>query len=956
MPRRTPGPARGAATRPDVLSIRGARVHNLKNVSLEIPRNQLVVMTGLSGSGKSSLAFDTIYAEGQRRYVESLSAYARQFLERMEKPDLDSMEGIGPAMAIEQKTNTRNPRSTVATSTEIYDYLRLLYARIGSTICRGCGKTVIHDSAESVVSFLHDLSVKAGKSGGEEDLKVHIAFPVPVTGEGGFDEGVAFVKKEGFFRLLYDRELIDINAGGIPDGMSFDNTFVLVDRLRFQPSDQNPRLIDSLETAFSAGSGWAVVLAGEDNPPFRFNRQFACAECRITYPEPEPRLFSFNSPVGACPDCQGFGRAIGIDLDLVIPDRSKTLRQGVVQPWKTPKFSVVQEKLVAAAEKRGIRLDVPYGELKQEEVDFVLEGSGTFEGVYKFFKRIERKSYKIYYRVLLSRYRGYTQCGLCKGSRLRAEALDIRVGGRRISDVVAMTVTEALQFVTDLKLTAHDREVAKRILDELRRRLKYLDDVGIGYLTLERLSNTLSGGESQRINLATSLGSSLVGAFYVLDEPSIGLHPRDNEKLIGILKALRDIGNTVLVVEHDRDIIRAADYLVDLGPGAGEHGGEIVFAGTPDQLLLSRESLTGAYLSGEAEIPVPAERRNADGKALSIRNASVHNLKRVDVTIPLGVMVCVTGVSGSGKSTLVFDVLHRRLKGEAVAGTEAVTGADSVAAVESVDQSPIGRTPRSNPATYIGVFDLIRTLFSRTPASRIHGFKPGHFSFNVPGGRCEACEGDGVIKVEMQFMADLYLTCDSCKGSRYQKEVLDVQWNGASISDILGMPVAEAIGFFGSKAEGRRIALKLKVLDDVGLGYIRLGQSATSLSGGEAQRVKLAAHLGSSGSGATLFLFDEPTTGLHFDDIRKLLRCFNSLIDRGNSVVIIEHNLDVIKCADHVIDLGPEAGEGGGTVVAEGTPEEVALNRKSLTGKYLVPLLGIREEQGTRRKKRKVAP
>lgn len=950
MPRRTTQSSRRSAARSNVVSIRGARVHNLKNISLEIPRNQLVVVTGLSGSGKSSLAFDTIYAEGQRRYVESLSAYARQFLERMGKPDLDSMEGIGPAMAIEQKTNTRNPRSTVATSTEVYDYLRLLYARIGITICRNCGKPVMHDSAESVVAFLTDLYNRQRKSDEKEDLRIHIAFPVPVTGRGGFEEGVAFVKKEGFFRLLHNRELIDINSGELPDGMSFENTVVLVDRLRFRPSDQNPRIIDSLETAFSAGGGWAVLLAGEDDPPYRFNRQFACAECRITYPDPEPRLFSFNSPVGACPECQGFGRAIGVDLDLVIPDRSKTLRQGVVQPWKTPKFSTIQQKLMTAAANEGVRLDAPYHELRQEEIDFVLNGSGTFEGVYGFFKRIEKKSYKIYYRVLLSRYRGYTQCGLCKGSRLRTEALDIRVGGRRISDVVAMTVTEALRFVTELQLPAHDREVAKRILAELTRRLKYLDDVGIGYLTLDRLSNTLSGGESQRINLATSLGSSLVGAFYVLDEPSIGLHPRDNEKLIGILKALRDIGNTVLVVEHDRDIIRSADYVVDLGPGAGEHGGEIVFAGTSEQLLFSRESLTGSYLSGESSIPVPAERRPTDGKALSIRNASVHNLKSVDVRIPLGVMVCVTGVSGSGKSSLVYDVLHRRLKGDAAVGQEEVKGADSFASVESVDQSPIGRTPRSNPATYIGVFDHIRTLFSRTPASRIHGFKPGHFSFNVPGGRCEACEGDGVIKVEMQFMADLYLTCDSCKGSRYQKEVLDVLWNGASISDILRMPVAEAMGFFGSKADGRRIALKLKVLDDVGLGYIRLGQSATSLSGGEAQRVKLAAHLGASGSGPTLFLFDEPTTGLHFDDIRKLLRCFNSLIDRGNSVVIIEHNLDVIKCADHIIDLGPEAGEDGGTVVAQGTPEDIARNSKSITGRYLAPLLGIRQETKAKRK------
>jgi len=764
-------------TRPqaDRILIRGVRVHNLRNINLDLPRNRLIVVTGVSGSGKSSLAFDTIYAEGQRRYVESLSAYARQFLERMEKPDLDSIQGIGPAMAIEQKTNTRNPRSTVATSTEIYDYLRLLFARIGVTLCRKCGQRVTRDSAESILRFLEGLvtAQREGKNG--DGLKVMIAFPLPEHAGETVQDAIAFVRKEGFFRLLHAGEVVDTREGSLPDGLSRESTFVLLDRVVYRSGEDHARFVDSLETAFSSGSGMAILVFPDDGSVHRFNRQFACARCLITYEEPEPRLFSFNSPVGACPECQGFGRAMGIDMDLVVPDKSKTLRRGAIQPWTTPKFAENLRRLIHAGPKAGIRVDVPFADLTPEERASLMEGSAGFEGIRDFFRKVERKSYKIFYRVLLSRYRGYTTCSLCGGARVKQEALNVRVGGKRISDVVALTVREALQFFNGLDLTSSDRTIAQRILGELRRRLKYLDDVGIGYLSLDRLSSTLSGGESQRINLATSLGSSLVGAFYVLDEPSIGLHPRDGEKLIAILKALRDMGNTVLVVEHDREIMDASDFIVDLGPGAGELGGEVVFAGPADTIRASEKSLTGRYLSGRSRIPVPAQRRQGNGKRIVVNGASEHNLKNLTVPFPLGVMVCVTGVSGSGKSTLIYDVLYQglsRAMGD-FSGREplcaSIEGLEHIQAVESVDQSPIGRTPRSNPVTYIQVFDQIRTLFSKTQGSRIHGFKPGHFSFNVPGGRCEACEGDGVIKVERQFMADLYLTCDACKGMRFQR-------------------------------------------------------------------------------------------------------------------------------------------------------------------------------------------
>ncbi len=937
----------------DRLIIKGARVHNLKNISLELPRNALIVITGVSGSGKSSLAFDTIYAEGQRRYVESLSSYARQFLERMDKPDVDVIQGISPAMAIEQKTNTRNPRSTVGTSTEVYDYLRLLYARVGQTFCLTCGKRVERDSVDTARAALRAARTQRGGA----DLRMYVTFPLPIHPKETLGVAITNLKKEGFFRVVVGGEIFDLNTDTLPARTRAGDVDVLVDRLVFRDDETDNRLADSIETAFASGNGIAALLLLDPVERLNFNRNFACADCHITYEEPDPRLFSFNNPFGACPSCQGFGRAIGIDMDLVVPDKRKTLREGAIQPWSTPKFKEYLRSLLRAAPSTGIRVDVPWADLTDEEITIIREGKGEYEGIDGFFRMVEKKAYKIYYRVMLSRYRAYTTCPACGGARLRPEALSVRLAGKRIHDVVNMTVTDARAFLLALPLTPFEAGIAKRILDELHKRLAYLDDVGIGYLTLDRLSSTLSGGESQRINLATSLGSSLVGAVYVLDEPSIGLHPRDNDRLIGILQRLRAAGNTVIVVEHDLDMMRASDVIVDMGPRAGENGGEVVFNGTPAQILEDRSSLTGAYLSGRSAITVPSERRPVDGFAVTVKGAAEHNLKNIDVSIPLHALVCITGVSGSGKSTLVHEVLHKGLLralgqgGEKAGRHAAIEGVEHLSAIEMVDQSPIGRTPRSNPVTYIQTFDLIRTLFAGTAAARVHGFKPGAFSFNVPGGRCDACEGDGVVKVEMQFLADLYLPCDVCKGKRYKKEILDVRYKGKNIDDVLGMTVDEASQFFSSDAGGRKVAARLKVLRDVGLGYIRLGQPATSLSGGEAQRIKLAAHLASPPAEKhTLFLFDEPTTGLHIDDIVKLLQCFHALIDAGNSVVIIEHNLDVIKCADWVIDLGPEAGAGGGELVATGTPEQVARVARSHTGQHLARLPELAERRGRTKK------
>ena len=940
-PRRSakaPAPGNGVPdTRLKSIVIRGARVHNLKNVSLEFPRNKLVIITGVSGSGKSSLAFDTIYAEGQRRYVESLSSYARQFLERMDKPDVDLIQGISPSIAIEQKTSTRNPRSTVATTTEVYDYLRLLFGRIGQTYCRVCGNVVKRDTVSGAVDRLQREN---------DGTKLYVMFPMHDHPGRSLKEELEALKNRGFFRIIVHGELIDLNEAEYK-GKQKKDVQVLVDRLVVRKDEEMlKRLADSIEAAFVEGDGYALVHLLETKETLRFTQHFECPIDGIRYEDPEPRMFSFNNPVGACPKCQGFGRSMGIDMDLVVPDPFKTIRQGAIQPWNFPKWRGNLRDLLGIAHETGLPLDVPFKDLTTQQIDVVMNGHKKFDGIIKFFKFIERKSYKIHYRVFLSRYRGYTTCDECGGSRLRAEALNIRVSDKTIHDIVRMTIGEAVEFFHGIKLSKYDVEVARRILEEIRKRLKFLNDVGIGYLTLDRLTMTLSGGESQRINLATSLGSSLVGSLYVLDEPSIGLHPRDNSRLIAILQSLRDVGNSVLVVEHDEEMMRAADIVIDMGPRAGEKGGEVVFCGTMEGLLQHPTSLTARYLSGSLTIPLPKKRRKEGEQSILIKGAAEHNLRNIDVRFPLGLFVCVTGVSGSGKSTLVHEILSaglQKLKGGfdgSVGKHAAIQGGENVSHVEMVDQSPIGRSPRSNPITYLKIFDLIRDLLAGTQAARMRGFKPGYFSFNVPGGRCEVCEGDGYQKIEMQFLADLYLLCEGCKGKRFKQEVLEVRYHGSNVDDILAMTVTEAIDFFSHHPDGRRIAKKLSVLNEVGLGYLRLGQPATTLSGGEAQRIKLAHHLtGSEGDGHTLFLFDEPTTGLHFDDIAKLLRCFDALVNAGNSVVVIEHNMDVVKCADFIIDLGPEAGEGGGRIVATGTPEEVARSAKSHTGRYLKKVL-----------------
>jgi len=931
------------------IRIRGARVHNLKNISLELPRNKLIVVTGVSGSGKSSLAFDTIYAEGQRRYVESLSAYARQFLERMEKPDLDFVDGISPAVAIEQKTSTRNPRSTVGTTTEIYDYVRLLFGRIGKIYCHNCERLVIRDTIPVIFEELRKE---------EHGTRFYILFRPHKEKEMPFSEALQLLQEDGFTRFYIDGEVKDIQELD-PKKLKDDNPpLVLVDRLIWRGEESEGRIADSIEVAYNHGDASAIIHFVEDGRQLHFSQRFECSYCTIPYDEPEPRLFSFNNPFGACPECQGFGRAMGIDMDKVVPDKEKTLRNGAIHPWTFPKFRENLRSLLRVADDAGIPVDVPFKDLTDEQIERLQTGYRRFDGLNGFFKKLEKKTYKIHYRVLLSRYRGYTRCPGCGGARLRKEARIVRIGtkedgtDRTIADIVRMSIAQALEYFNNVKLAEYEQGVAYRILDEIRRRLGYLNEVGIGYLTLDRLSNTLSGGESQRINLATALGSSLVGSLYVLDEPSIGLHPRDNEKLIGILKRLRDTGNTVLVVEHDEAMIRAADHIVDMGPRAGEEGGEVVYSG-PSNLLLKNNisSLTAAYLSGKKNIPVPepAKRRGYASKELVITGAREHNLKNITVRIPLHRFVCVTGVSGSGKSTLVHNIVYaglRKMKGEfngEVGAHTTIQGDEFIDHIELVDQSPIGRTPRSNAVTYVKAFDVIRDLFASTHQSRVRGYKPGHFSFNVPGGRCEECEGDGYIKIEMQFLPDIYLTCESCGGKRYKKEVLGIKWQGFTIDDVLSMTVRDALEEFRKHKTSQKVVKKLQVLDDVGLGYLRLGQPATTLSGGEAQRVKLAAHLMErEKSENTLFILDEPTTGLHFDDIAKLLNCFEQLIAAGHSILVIEHNMEVIKSADYIIDLGPEGGDAGGSIVAEGTPEDIAQVEESETGKILKHYLKLK--------------
>jgi excinuclease ABC subunit A len=963
----------------EAIVVRGARVHNLKNIDFEIPHNRLTVVTGVSGSGKSSLAFDTIYAEGQRRYVESLSAYARQFLERIEKPDVDLIDGIAPAVAIRQKNQTRNPRSTVATATEIYDYLRLLYARVGRTYCPQCGELVKNDTVDEVAERILALG---------DGTRVQVMFPLlqaeamPAVAEEKktrgrkkkqpeADQGAALrerlfeLRKRGFNRLHQDGELFEFSTPESLLGIDFSKpVFILLDRIVVDPESRS-RIVDAIESGYRESGEVVFETAPSEGEPLRlrFSLRFECKHCNLKFEQPEPRLFSFNNPYGACPRCQGFGNTIDFDMNLVIPDQSKSLAEGAVEPWTKPKYKPLGTEMRRVARLAGVPLDVPWSNLKKEHQRLILEGDGKWFGVRGFFELLERKKYKLHVRVFLSRYRGYSLCGSCGGARLRNEARQVKIAGLDICEVCSKTVEEAARFFNGLTLSTQEEGIASKLLEEIRDRLRFMNEVGLEYLTLDRLSSTLSGGEAQRIQLATSLGSRLVGTLYVLDEPSIGLHSRDTARLIHILKSLRDLGNTILVVEHDAEVMAASDEILDLGPGAGEHGGKLVAHGSYDDIRADHRSLTGRYLSGDIQIQIPQQRRVPGKQWLRMHGARGHNLKGIEVGIPLGMLVAVTGVSGSGKSTLVHDVLYERLvagKRQDTAAIDAgeLEGEQWLDEVQLVDQSPIGRTPRSNPVTYIKAFDPIREVFAGLPESKKHGYTAGHFSFNIPGGRCETCSGDGTVTVEMQFLADVELICEDCKGTRYKPEILAVRYHGKNIHDVLNMTVKEALGFFTGVP---KLMDKLRVLEEVGLGYLRLGQSATTLSGGEAQRMKLAAHLQPAGRASifknpdgtpvkrkshVLYIFDEPTTGLHFDDVSKLLAAFKKLIDAGGSIVVIEHNLDVIKVADWVIDLGPEGGERGGEVVAVGTPEQIAASERSYTGQWLrkvlpVPALGV---------------
>ncbi len=954
----------------EAIEVRGARVHNLKNISVSLPHNKLTVVTGVSGSGKSSLAFDTIYAEGQRRYVESLSAYARQFLERMDKPDVDEITGIAPAIAIRQKNATRNPRSTVATQTEIYDYLRLLYARAGQTFCHVCSREVKKDSPESAADeILAELP---------EGTRFYVLFPIQENGsrkdaktqrkttkkktaiqsdELSVSAFLILLLQQGFSRLYRDGEVIELQK---PEDYLFDNfdgTYVLIDRLK-SDKEIRQRLVDSLETCFREGHAAIIAVPsseflvsssstnnekpGTRNQELRFSDKYICKYDGTVYEEPEPHLFSFNSPFGACPVCQGFGNTIGVDYDLVIPNPLLSIKDGAIEPFTRPQHAWAHKELLKYAASAKIDIKTPFADLDDYQQNAIIYGDEGWRGIKGFFKWLDTKKYKLHVRVFLAKYRGYTKCPECDGARLRQEARDVKIGMRSLPEIVAMSITDAAAFFDQLTLSEEREKIADKILLEIGRRLKFLVDVGLDYLTLSRVAATLSGGEAQRIQLATNLGSLLVGTLYVLDEPSIGLHPRDNARLIKILQNLRDIGNTLLVVEHDEDTMRAADHILDIGLFAGELGGNVVFEGDFQKLLKDKASLTARYLRGDSEIKIPQKRKKKTKQKIAITGAREHNLQNISVDIPLEMLVCVTGVSGSGKSTLVHDILYAGLKkkrGEWNAHVglfKELSGSDLIDDVILVDQSPIGRTPRSNPVTYIKAYDAIREVFAGTQAAKSKGYNSSHFSFNVPGGRCETCQGSGTVTVEMQFLADVELTCEDCRGTRFRDEILGVKYKGRNIDEVLGMTVREAQMFF---KDVKKLTTRLKTLEEVGLGYLRLGQSATTLSGGEAQRVKLAAHLAQKTRSNTLFIFDEPTTGLHFEDINKLLTAFRALIDNGGSLVVIEHNLDVIKTADHVIDLGPEGGVGGGEVVAVGTPEQIAKSEQSHTGRYLKGLL-----------------
>ncbi|WDF68608.1 excinuclease ABC subunit UvrA [Sphingobacterium oryzagri] len=915
------------------IQIKGARVNNLKNVDVNIPKNKLIVITGMSGSGKSSLAFDTLYAEGQRRYVESLSSYARQFMGRMNKPEVDYIKGIAPAIAIEQRVITSNPRSTVGTSTEIYDYLKLLYARIGKTISPISGKVVTKDTVSSIIDSLMTYS---------EDTTITIFASLHPVNKRKLKEELSLLLQKGFVRILFEEKIQKIES--VIDDKSVknrdfkaDELQIVVDRIKLDKQDETySRIADSLQTAFFEGKGECFIDIDGDKK--HYSDKFELDG--ITFEEPTPNFFSFNNPYGACKRCEGYGKVIGIDADLVVPDKSKSVYDGAIAPWRGEKMGEWLDRLVRTALKFDFPIHRAYGDLTKQQQQLLWTGNKYFTGLNQFFEELETQTYKIQYRVMLSRYRGKTDCPDCKGSRLRKDATYVKVGGKSITDIVLLPLDEALTFFNTLELNKHELIIAKRLLAEIVNRIQFLCDVGLSYLTLNRLSNSLSGGESQRINLATSLGSSLVGSIYVLDEPSIGLHPRDTQRLIGVLKSLRDVGNTVIVVEHEQEMMEAADYLVDIGPEAGINGGKLVFAGTYSEILADKTSLTGQYLNGELSIPTP-EKRRTWRDSIVVKGARENNLQGVDVAFPLHVFTVVTGVSGSGKTSLVKRVLYPALQkaignysGEQTGLFDALEGdIEKVEQIEMIDQNPIGRSSRSNPVTYVKGWDEIRAVYAGMPAAKAAGLKPAAFSFNVEGGRCDVCQGDGEVKIEMQFMADIVLPCEACGGKRFKQHVLDVDYKGKSVADVLDLSVDEAIEFF---ADQPKIIAKIKPLQDVGLGYVKLGQPSSTLSGGEAQRIKLASFLiKGNNSKKTLFIFDEPTTGLHFHDIHKLLKAFDALIALGNSILVIEHNMEMIKTADWVIDIGPEGGNKGGKVVFEGTPEDLIACNESYTGKFL---------------------
>ena len=935
----------------EFLKIRGAREHNLKDVNLDLPRNKMIVMTGISGSGKSSLAFDTIYAEGQRRYVESLSSYARQFLGQLDKPDVDLIEGLSPAISIDQKTGSSNPRSTVGTVTEIYDYLRVLYARIGIPHCYKCGRTVSRQSPEQISDRVMDM---------DEGTRVMLLAPM-IRGRKGEHQAVfENLRHRGYVRVLVDGEVRDLSDQIELDKNKKHEIFAVVDRLAIKEGTR-PRVAESVEAALHLGEGTIAVQDSEGSRDI-FSEEFSCTHCAISFPEMSPRMFSFNNPYGACKVCGGLGYHQEIDPELVVPDTGRSLIEGAIAPGEAATQTHFYSVLQALADGHGFKLDVPFKDLDREVQDLVLYGTGDeeimvrhrdasnrqrtyytqYEGVIPTLERRYRETESEYSRWRIGMFMSIKPCPGCGGARLRPESLAVTVGDTNIAQVSDFTIGYAVGFIRKLKLDDREKTIASRLIKEVQARLKFLVDVGLDYLTLSRQASTLAGGESQRIRLATQIGSGLVGVLYILDEPSVGLHPRDNSRLIDTLKRLRDLGNTVIVVEHDEDTMRAADYLVDIGPGAGIHGGHVVATGTIDDVIESKRSITGRYLSGQKQIPVPPHRRPLNDRSLVVRGAAEHNLKDIDVTFPLGVFTCVTGVSGSGKSTLVNEILYRGLRRRLSSSRTppgrhvGIEHVDEIDKVVNIDQSPIGRTPRSNPATYTKVFDGVRTLFASTPQAKVRGYKPGRFSFNVPGGRCEACKGEGMVKIEMHFLPDVYIACEVCKGKRFNRETLEVTYKGKNIHQVLEMTVEEALPLFENIPTIHR---QLQILSDVGLGYVRLGQPAPTLSGGEAQRIKLARELGKRPTGRTLYLLDEPTTGLHFDDISKLIEVLDRLVEGGNTVVVVEHNMDVVKVADYLIDLGPEGGDRGGELVASGTPEQVAASRKSYTGKYLKEVL-----------------